>query len=296
MVEQARYQQLVDFEKELGPDFRSLPTSISLKHGYWPALIHLYHSDYRIVFHRMLSATPDHNLTFVAATKINRILEDLLASGVLYHAPFMTLPAIFASILVNIVHIRKVDAHTGVVAENRARLAMHILANFEKVWPMALWTRHLLDVLLKQSISPLLGNAYSTSATQYSETIEVRTTQRPADSEQHLPQQSIRTATSPQVERWGLPDFDVGNNQGSPSLDQAVSQTAFDRNSSTRYAEASQPISSDMSLMFPMMNLFEDAGLGPDDWPIDVNVFAEYPSDASELQLNLGGHDSSMHM
>ncbi|RVX76130.1 hypothetical protein B0A52_00487 [Exophiala mesophila] len=295
MVEQKSYQQLVDFENELEPDFRSLPTNISFKNGYWPALIHLYHSDYRIVFHRMLSATLDHNLTFIAATKINRILEDLLASGTLYRAPFMTLPAIFVSILVNIVHIRKVDSHTGIVAENRARLAMHVLANFEKIWPMAMWTRHLLDVLLKQSISPSLGNAYSSTATQCSETIEVRATQHMSHAEHHPQQQSIRTATSPQVERWGLSDFDAGNNQGTSSLEHVSPQPRFDYNSTARYAESPQPMASDMPLMFPMMNLFEDAGLGPDDWPVDVNVF-EYSPDASGVQLDTGVHESPMHM
>lgn len=50
-------------------------------------------SDYQIVFYRMLSPNPItvglESPLFQAAGKISRLLEDLLASGTLYDAPFI---------------------------------------------------------------------------------------------------------------------------------------------------------------------------------------------------------------
>lgn len=44
---------------------------------------------------------------------------------------------------------RKGSPNIKIVSENRVRLAMQILHNFQNTWPIAIWTRHLLDSLLK---------------------------------------------------------------------------------------------------------------------------------------------------
>lgn len=104
---------------------------------------------------------------FQAAGKITRLLEDLLISGTLYTAPSTMfvinppttylnrvnenyrLPTICASSLVCIMNIRKKSQNIRVVAEHRAHLTVQILHRFQDTWPIAIWTRHLLDSLLK---------------------------------------------------------------------------------------------------------------------------------------------------
>jgi hypothetical protein len=62
-------------------------------------------------------------------------------------------PAIFASILIHIIQIRKGDACTKVLCEHRVRIAMHILEEFQDSWPLVVWTRHFLECLLNNGIS-----------------------------------------------------------------------------------------------------------------------------------------------
>lgn len=62
-----------------------------------------------------------------------------------------SLPAIFASVLICIMNIRKGIPDIRIISEHRLRLNMQILHKFQDTWPIAIWTRHLLDGLLKIS-------------------------------------------------------------------------------------------------------------------------------------------------
>ncbi|PYH99446.1 hypothetical protein BO71DRAFT_369055 [Aspergillus ellipticus CBS 707.79] len=149
------YSELLKWEDTLPPAFRNTTSNISADRGFWPSLINLLYHEYQIVFYRMLSESPItvglESPLFHSAGKITRILEDLLASGTLYSAPFMILPAIFASALVCIINLRNGTPDICIVSKNRTNLAMQILNGFQDTWPIASWTRHLLDELLKIS-------------------------------------------------------------------------------------------------------------------------------------------------
>lgn len=62
-----------------------------------------------------------------------------------------SLPALFASVLVCIINIRKGGPDIQIVCKHRARFNMQVLHRFQDTWPTVIWTRHLLDGLLKIS-------------------------------------------------------------------------------------------------------------------------------------------------
>ncbi|KAL3441029.1 fungal-specific transcription factor domain-containing protein [Aspergillus insuetus] len=153
---QTSYDKLLQWKETLPPRFREIPSLITPENGFWPALIHLYYCDYQIVFYRMLSETPVtvglSSPLFEAAARVSRLLEDLVASGTLHNAPFLILPAIFASIVVHASNIRRGERDVRTVSEHRAALAMHVLDRFQDMYPIAIWTRYLLDGLLRMSL------------------------------------------------------------------------------------------------------------------------------------------------
>jgi len=267
VVEHKRYQELVQFEKSLEPRFLDTPARITLERGYWPSLIHLYHCDYQIVFHRMLSALPDSNITFVAATKISRILENLLASGMLYSAPFMALPAVFASLLVHIIHMRKSDVHISMIAENRVRLGMHILENLGKVWPIAIWTGHLLDVLFKQSCSASIRQRHPTSSTQLPEIAGRGSRMHPTRNHQHdLDENTTQELNSPQTNSSTLAYPESRYNQQNLSSQQRRPQQRSFHPDDPEHIASLEALFSEIPLIYPFDDLLEDAGLSPNYW------------------------------
>ncbi|KAF9895168.1 hypothetical protein FE257_000070 [Aspergillus nanangensis] len=152
VINKAPYDRLLSWQEGLPSEFQNVPSQITRNTGFWPALLHLSLYEYKIVFYRMMTDKPQTvglgSPLSECASRITRILEDLLASGTLYYAPFIVLPAVFASTLVHIMNIHKGDPDMRVVSEHRANLAMHILKRFEDIWPMAIWTRHLLSGFL----------------------------------------------------------------------------------------------------------------------------------------------------
>ncbi|ETN42647.1 uncharacterized protein HMPREF1541_01804 [Cyphellophora europaea CBS 101466] len=236
----SHYRKLHDFKQTLSSQCPISCSAISADKGFWPSMLHLYHCDYQIVFHRMLSDEDDSSTTFTAAGNVNRLLEDLLASGLLARAPFMTFPAIFASILVNIIHIRKGEAHIKTLAESRARFSMRVLADFEDAWPIVIWTRHLLERLLSTSSSEQ-GDEPWESAVQPQAT---RTSPR-----------ALRDANS-RIRLHGPAGSPTERNQPQPS------PIVADAGTETDFAA--------MPLMFPFDDLAEGAGLlGTELWNLD---------------------------
>ncbi|KAL2838380.1 fungal-specific transcription factor domain-containing protein [Aspergillus pseudoustus] len=158
---QTSYDKLLQWKETLPPRFREIPSLITPETGFWPAMIHLYYCDYQIVFYRMLSETPVtvglSSPLFEAAARVSRLLEDLVASGTLHHAPFLILPSCFASIVVHASNIRRGERDVRTISEHRAALAMHVLDRFQDMYPIAIWTRYLLDGLLRLSIGQAQG-------------------------------------------------------------------------------------------------------------------------------------------
>ncbi|KAG4262707.1 hypothetical protein FPRO03_10070 [Fusarium proliferatum] len=91
--------------------------------------------EYQVVFYRGLADRADHSNLVALAGKVTRILEDMLASGTLYRAPFHILPTIFSSTTIHILQSRKKGTHIDVLSEHRARLELNILKGFQDAWP-----------------------------------------------------------------------------------------------------------------------------------------------------------------
>ncbi len=137
-------------------------SSLTTEKGFYSAVLSLIHLDYSVVVERMLSSdihvpAPDRMQSyFRSAGSICRILEDLLSSpsALVTRLPYVAFPAIFCSILIHIIYLRKESGSIRLVAESRARLAMAVLDQLQDRWPLVVWTHYLLDMLLKNTESP----------------------------------------------------------------------------------------------------------------------------------------------
>lgn len=141
--------------------------SLTTDRGFYPAVLSLIYLDYSIVVERMLlsdinaPASTGMQSYFKSAGSICRLLEDLLSSSsaLVVRLPYVAFPAICCSILIHIIYLRKESGSIRLVAESRARLAMLVLDQLQDRWPFVVWTRYLLDVLLKNTESPALSSS-----------------------------------------------------------------------------------------------------------------------------------------
>jgi hypothetical protein len=151
------YSELIDCSDCFASRITQNSGTLTLAHGFYPAVLRLIHLDYLIVMQRMLSpsapGTDAFEMTAKYAGLIGRILEDFLSSApeLITRLPFLTFPAIFCSILINIISIRRQAGNVAILAEHRANLAMVLLDQLQDRWPLVVWTRYLLHVLLKDT-------------------------------------------------------------------------------------------------------------------------------------------------
>ncbi|KAK5061082.1 hypothetical protein LTR84_007624 [Exophiala bonariae] len=158
---------LKDFCETLSANNTNTTGSLTTERGFYPALLNLIYLDYSIVVERMLlsdtnvPASTGMQSYFKSAGSICHLLEDLLSSPSVLVArlPYVAFPAIFCSILVHIIFLRKQSGNIRLVAESRARLAMLVLDQLQDRWPFVVWTRYLLDVLLKNTEPPALSSS-----------------------------------------------------------------------------------------------------------------------------------------
>lgn len=133
-------------------------------------------------------------------------------------------------------NIRKGESNIRTVSEHRARLAMQVLDEFQNTWPIAIWTRHLLDCLLKipEEVQPLSMN----------ERLET----------QLIPS----TRENPRVSHeYGEQAF-----SNIPNLGLSPPQSTSNDNNFS-YEGLDSSIFSGHPVLFPFTNLFEDVGLSP---------------------------------
>lgn len=144
-------------------------------------------------------------------------------------------------------NIRKGTPTLRVVSEHRAHLAMQILHRFQDTWPIAIWTRHLLDCLLRMASDQTQGGAISGEHEQH-----VLSPLPEANQSNQDPYWQDTTARLP------LNITDIG---GMTELSPPQSTS---EGSVFHCQEPSDNRMSGFPIMFPFTNLFEDVGFSPD--------------------------------
>lgn len=162
--EREAYEEFLQYPAANVAYFSRPDTPITIAKGYYPSITRLIYSDYVIVMQRMLAQMQSTNgkSSFSTAGEINQVLEDLLSapSDVITRLPFISFPAIFCSILVYIISIRKEKSRIAVLAEHRARLAMIVLDQLQDRWPVVVWTRYLLATMLDNRSTSTPARSY----------------------------------------------------------------------------------------------------------------------------------------
>lgn len=133
-------------------------------------------------------------------------------------------------------NIRKGEPNIRTVSEHRARLAMQVLDEFQNTWPIAIWTRHLLDCLLKipgEQAQPISMNEGG------------RTLLLPTHEDSRLSHEHGHQVFA------NIPDLGLSPPR-STSNDNTLSYEGLDSS-----------VFSGHPVLFPFTNLFEDVGLSP---------------------------------
>ncbi|GFF27344.1 cutinase transcription factor 1 beta [Aspergillus udagawae] len=140
---------------------------ISLQSGYWTSLIHLTYNTCQILLHRNGFHYPDRlkmgSLPSDAAVNIVRILEDMMSSEVLTVSCLRTLPAVFASLSVQIANISGNSPDGTGIAKHRARFCMLVLKTLQDRWAPLVWYYSMfLKILHKMGCEIPDGEEHST--------------------------------------------------------------------------------------------------------------------------------------
>jgi hypothetical protein len=144
-------------------------------------------------------------------------------------------------------NIRKGSPNIRVVSEHRAHLAMQILHKFQDTWPIAIWTRHLLECLLK--IPPDQDQAGPTSEGQEQPILSpFPPDSHPSNQEPYWQDNS----------RLSLHVADMGVMTGLSPPQSTSEGNVF------HYEGSAENRASGFPIMFPFTNLFEDVGFSPD--------------------------------
>ncbi|KAH8168440.1 fungal specific transcription factor domain-containing protein [Sarocladium implicatum] len=162
-MESQAWLALKNFPSTLPAQYQRPGGAVKPTNGFYPAVLELIHLDYLIVVERMLSsndsgeASSGLNSYFKSAGSICRVLEDLLASesDLVAWLPFVAFPAIYCSIGIHIMYLRKETGSVRLVAEHRARFGMLVSHQLQDRWPFAVWTHYLLDRMLFNAGSSL---------------------------------------------------------------------------------------------------------------------------------------------
>lgn len=273
-TKQQVFAELMNFPTTSSSDQPQTDGSLGVCHGYYPAILRLMHLDYLVVIHRMLSpnlstnASDDMDTPFKSAGIISRILEDLLCSSsdLITRLPFLSFPAIFCSILIHIIYIRKGPGNIQVLAEHRAHLAMVVLDQLQDRWPIVVWTRYLLNVLLKETESTKLP---STEIDQHPQLTQTGGERQSPSLETSDPVPMVGSRTASQQNLYSVagsvkePNFTPGLHEG----------TLNPRTDQLRVNSAAADLSfSPIPLMFPLNSFLEDTGMDFEPWLLGLGL------------------------
>lgn len=265
------YDELVDCSLS----FLSTPlrtnASPTITRGFYPSVLQLIHLDYIVVMGRMLAPAVSTSETtadasFRSAGAISRRLEDLLCStpDLIQRLPFLAFPAIFCSVLIHIIYIRKETGNMRLLAEQRANLAMVVLDQLQERWPLVVWTRYLLKALLKDT--------YAASSQDLAEgthdAVQDRSMGVNTDSMSTSNPSSTTTLRTPQRPIQTL--FPSGNQSGFPSG--SHHGTISSRNDHIRFDPTADATFSPMPFMFPLNGFLDDAGMELENWDLDYGL------------------------
>ncbi|KAF4185469.1 hypothetical protein CNMCM7927_006676 [Aspergillus lentulus] len=138
-------------------------SAISLQNGHWSSLIHLtYQNGFQSPNRLRIGSLPSD-----AAVNIVRILEDMMSSGVLTVSCLRTLPAVFASLSVQIANISGNSPDATEIAKHRARFCMLVLKTLQDRWTPLLWYYSMfLKILYKMGCDIPDGENHSTNSSR----------------------------------------------------------------------------------------------------------------------------------
>lgn len=113
----------------------------------WPSMLHIAVCWFRILAHRTRTpgypSTPSkhdaHQKAMTAANQMVRIMEELLASGLVQYCPIHVIPALFAAMSMLATDIRSGNKISQQLAYMKIKLCMIALRELQGSWPVSGW-------------------------------------------------------------------------------------------------------------------------------------------------------------
>ncbi|KAH8810646.1 fungal-specific transcription factor domain-containing protein [Xylogone sp. PMI_703] len=121
----------------------------------WSSMLELSYNYLLILLHRpepgslTRSGDTSQNLAFSSANKITRIVDDLLAIGLLKQAQLQICPILFAALSMYVLMVRRFDRIQRKLAENKAGLLILACTEVSKTWPACGWILRLFETIFK---------------------------------------------------------------------------------------------------------------------------------------------------
>ncbi|KAL2061083.1 hypothetical protein VTL71DRAFT_9135 [Oculimacula yallundae] len=133
----------------------------------WGYLLHLAYNHLRILTHRhnfikQSGSDNSEQIVVVAAAKISRIAEDMLAQGTLRYGQMHTVTSLFAALCIHTIRIKPKQDVSRRIAENRAQMCLLGLQEIQKYWSI---NNNVLDMFLQYLDVSIAQRLHGTSHT-----------------------------------------------------------------------------------------------------------------------------------
>ncbi|KAH6896678.1 N-terminal binuclear Zn cluster-containing/DNA binding domain-containing protein [Thelonectria olida] len=143
-------EQVKELDRLLEAWKQGLPDVEDGNASVWSHLLHLAYNHVRILIHRhsFLKQNKDDSgqIAVMAASRISRIAEDMLAQGTLRYGQMHLITSLFAALCIHAISIKRGVDVTRRIAEHRAQMCLLGLEEIKKYWRI---NNNVLDLFLQ---------------------------------------------------------------------------------------------------------------------------------------------------
>jgi ankyrin repeat protein len=119
--------------------------------SFQASMLHMAYNNLLILLHRSAfisnvedkDGDADGNIALQAAARNSRIVEDLLPTGNIGHAPLHVITNLFNTLCIHVAHLRRTSGINKTITEHRAKLCLLGLQDLQKTWEVTNWVLQL---------------------------------------------------------------------------------------------------------------------------------------------------------
>jgi hypothetical protein len=128
--------------------------------GLFVGMLHMAYNNILILLSRwafiagdQTGAEENSQTAYLAACRISRIAEDLLAENLIGHGQIHLITCLFNALCIHTVNLRRVEGTSRLVAEHRAKMCLYGLRELQKTWEVTNWVLQIFFQHLDRSMA-----------------------------------------------------------------------------------------------------------------------------------------------